>query len=131
MNEYLKSEKLSDIYDCPINLHLEKMQIQFQEEFDNHIINEVHKVGVDIDKEGLMQAIRNDRVRYETAFLDGWKSRGEIDGENEEDAQKSYEPREQKDAQSGWTRRYCGKCGKQFWRSAANFCEMCGAKVKK
>lgn len=40
-------------------------------------------------------------------------------------------PRIEKDASSGWTIKYCGNCGKQFWRPDANYCEVCGCKVKK
>lgn len=43
----------------------------------------------------------------------------------------SYYPRKEYDAQSGWTLFYCGKCNNGFWRSDANFCEVCGAKVKR
>ena len=44
--------------------------------------------------------------------------------------QEPIAPRLEKDTQSGWTLKYCGNCGKQFWRPDAKYCEVCGRPVK-
>ena len=63
------------MYDCPIKTFFKQsgdLVDNAREVYEGHIVTAVTKIGIDIDKEGLIKAIRNDRTRYEEAYQKGW-----------------------------------------------------------
>lgn len=61
-----------DIYNSPINVQLGAVETMMRQEYDNQVMRAVAKIGIDIDKEGLVEAINNDRKRYNEAYRQGW-----------------------------------------------------------
>ena len=69
-------------YDSPINLYsmVKEMTDGINSVTTDHVWKCVFQIGVDIDKEKLMQAIRQDRIRYEEAYQKGYlKSQEEFE----------------------------------------------------
>ena len=62
------------MYDCPIKTFMQTTQAKMQEEYEGQVVMAVQKVGIDVNKEELIQAIKNDRQRYEAAYQRGWNS---------------------------------------------------------
>ena len=71
---------MSDIYDFPIHMQLGPLMTSVENEQGRIIMKAVHDVGIEIDRESLIKAIRNDRQRYEEAYRKGYS-----------DCQKEYE----------------------------------------
>lgn len=69
-------------YDSPINLYsmVKEMTDGINSVTTDHVWKCVLQIGVDIDKEKLMQAIKQDRKRYEEAYQKGYlKSQEEFE----------------------------------------------------
>ena len=66
MNQY------KNIYDCPIELQLGEIETLHNQELGREIIRTVQKVGISIDRDGLIEAINNDHKRYEEAYNKGY-----------------------------------------------------------
>lgn len=62
----------TDIYDSPIRPIVKTSNVSFGEECDNIMMQAVHEVSVDIDREALVQAILADKRRYEDAYKKGY-----------------------------------------------------------
>ena len=62
-----------DIYNSPINVQLGAFQTMVREEYDKKVLHAVAQIGIDIDKEGLVEAINADRKRYNAAYAQGWE----------------------------------------------------------
>ncbi len=62
-----------DIYNCPIETQLSAVQTIMREEYDKRVLHTVQQIGIDIDKEGLIEALNQDRKRYEEAYKKGWE----------------------------------------------------------
>ena len=60
------------MYDCPISEQVGAIELMVREEHDRNIVRAVQKIGIDIDKEGLVEALNHDRKRYEEAYQKGW-----------------------------------------------------------
>ena len=60
------------MYDCPISEQVGAIELMMREEHDRNIVRAVQKIGIDIDKEGLVEALNHDRKRYEEAYQKGW-----------------------------------------------------------
>ena len=58
-------------YDSPINI-ISDIAKQINEQYDNAIYSAVQNMGIDIDKDKLIQAIAADRRRYEKAYSEGY-----------------------------------------------------------
>lgn len=71
---------VKSIYDCPINEKIGQLKTMMANEHDRFLIKAVQEVGIEIDHESLVQAIHNDRQRYEEAYKKGYS-----------DCQKEYE----------------------------------------
>ena len=64
------------MYESPINLSffddiISNMVKQQNEQEENHIVEYVRKIGIDVDKEELFKALRYDREQYEKGYQDG------------------------------------------------------------
>lgn len=60
------------IYDCPISEQIGHMKMLMADEHDDTVIRLVQEIGIEIDKESLVQAIHSDRKRYEEAYRKGY-----------------------------------------------------------
>lgn len=62
------------MYDCPIEMSRQLDGIEFimREERERTVLRAIQKVGIDIDRESLMQALNHDRERYEEAYQKGY-----------------------------------------------------------
>ena len=60
------------MYDCPIETQLSGLQLMIREEHNRQIMEAVQKIGIKIDKEGLIDALNHDRKRYDEAYQKGW-----------------------------------------------------------
>lgn len=61
-------------YESPIKMYIDKVTNNIIQEEEDHIISEIHKLGIVIDKEELMRALQYDRSQYELGFHDGSKN---------------------------------------------------------
>jgi len=61
-------------YDSPITSYDKELSRSIKEQLDGYIMQRVAQVGVDIDKEKLIQAITADEKRYVDAYNCGWKA---------------------------------------------------------
>lgn len=59
------------MYKSPIEL-IQSMTHEIQEEQEKMVVRAVNRAGVNIDRDGLIAAINNDRRRYEEAYQQGW-----------------------------------------------------------
>ena len=68
----LKLVDAYDAYKCPINVQLGAIETMMRESYDNQVLKAVGNIGIEIDKEGLVEAINHDRKRYNEAYNQGW-----------------------------------------------------------
>ena len=61
-----------NIYDFPISEQIGTLQTMMANQHDKMILRAVQKIGIEIDQESLVQAINNDRQRYEAAYRKGY-----------------------------------------------------------
>lgn len=59
-------------YQSPILASLGQVNYLVTEEYDKHILEAVGKIGIRIDKQGLIDALNQDRKRYDAAYNQGW-----------------------------------------------------------
>ena len=64
------------MYESPITRITEDIMKDIEKREEDYLIELVHKVGFDIDKEELAKALRYDRDQYEKGFDDGGLSAG-------------------------------------------------------
>lgn len=62
-----------DIYECPINEQIGELKTMMANEHDKMIVRAVQQIGIEIDQESLVQAVYNDRKRYEAAYKKGYE----------------------------------------------------------
>ena len=62
----------TDIYDSPITEQISQLKMMMANEHDKTILKAVQQIGIEIDQESLVQAINNDRQRYEAAYKKGY-----------------------------------------------------------
>lgn len=61
-----------NIYDYPIHETIGELKTMMANEHDRMVLKAVQNVGIEIDQESLVQAIHNDRQRYEEAYKKGY-----------------------------------------------------------
>lgn len=61
-----------NIYNSPIETHLRDLKPMMAEVYGHEVMKVVGQIGIEIDKEGLIQALSQDKIRYEKAYQDGW-----------------------------------------------------------
>lgn len=59
------------MYENPITRYTEDIMANIVKKEEGYLVESVHKVGFDIDKEELAKALRYDRDQYEKGFNDG------------------------------------------------------------
>lgn len=59
------------MYESPITRYTEDIMANIMKKEEGYLVESVHKVGFNIDKEGLAKAPRYDRDQYEKGFNDG------------------------------------------------------------
>lgn len=68
---------LSSGYISPIQMNIaditDKIGQSFNQELDDQILKEVHRVGIYVDKKELQKAMEYDRGQYEKGFKDGYE----------------------------------------------------------
>lgn len=105
-------------YESPINIISRQMEIQMEGE----IMKAVQKVGVQVDKEELIRALKYDRDQYQKGYNDGLL-----------DAQGPVIP-----TVNEFGEVFCGNCGENVGiigqsikiRVRTKYCSECGKKVK-
>lgn len=68
-------------YESPISVHTAFVTNSIKENQEGVILEAVQKIGVDVDKEELLKALRYDRGQYEKGVADGYEQ-GHKDGWN-------------------------------------------------
>lgn len=58
-------------YESPINVFQKQIEMQVERQIENHILKAVSEVGVSVDKEELLKALKYDREQYERGYQDG------------------------------------------------------------
>ena len=58
-------------YESPINAFQKQIEMQVERQMENHILKAVSEVGVTVDKEELLKALKYDREQYEKGYQDG------------------------------------------------------------
>lgn len=66
-------------YESPINIISQQMKIQMEGE----IMKAVQRVGIDVDKDELIRALKYDRAQYQKGYMDGF--RDALDGKGQEE----------------------------------------------
>ncbi len=112
------------MYKSPIEIYTENTLKEIVKQRDGYIFQEVQRIGVDVDKEELLRALKYDRNQYDAGYADGQRDavvhgRWIVDTEH--------------------LRANCSECGKMlrfsdemqiaFLRDEERFCYFCGAKM--
>lgn len=61
-------------YKSPISIWLTESQKAFEEQTEKQVYKEIINVGVEVDKEELLKALKYDREQYEKGFKEGANS---------------------------------------------------------
>ena len=72
-SEILKRKSETEIWSTPITLILTDLQVKTSNVEEQAIMEAVHRIGVEINKQELLDALNNDRRRYEEAYHEGEK----------------------------------------------------------
>ncbi len=67
-------ERFKEMYESPIEVIYSQVRTQLVEEEERQMLKAVHDVGVEVDRDELLKALRYDRDQYEKGFEDGKKS---------------------------------------------------------
>lgn len=67
-------KRVEEMYQSPIEVIYSQVRTQIVEEEERQILKAVHEVGVDVDREELIKALKYDRHQYKKGFEDGKKS---------------------------------------------------------
>ncbi len=69
------SEKISEFsYESPIELIVGQMRLEHEKRVEGEVIKAVQEVGVIVNKDELIKALRYDREQYKKGFADGCKA---------------------------------------------------------
>lgn len=66
--------EFKSIYDCPIEASISQIQTMMTQEYDKQILRAVGRIGIQIDEDGLVKALNQDRRRYEEAYYAGYSA---------------------------------------------------------
>ena len=115
-----------NIYECPISEQIGAMKTMMANEHDRMIVKAVQQIGIEIDQESLVQAIRGDRQRYEEAYKKGYADCEE----HYKEEQESIEPVCKILFDIPYY--FCGQCNEMLnmYSTMAMFCSKCGRPVK-
>jgi hypothetical protein len=65
------TEKGETMYKSPIDLFVTDIMTQIEKQTDDEIYKAVASVGINVDKDELIRALRYDRQQYEKGYMDG------------------------------------------------------------
>ena len=65
-------DPLEDMYEAPISVQMGQIHTMINDGYTGAVMKAIAQIGVQIDKEGLLAALQNDRKRYEEAYRKGW-----------------------------------------------------------
>lgn len=98
------------MYESPISI-TERIAHEIANEKDNQIFKAIAQIGVDVNKEEIIKALKYDRGQYEKGYRDGLKAAV---------------------IHAHWIRHPCSsECSNCNWLSGSTykFCPLCGAKM--
>ena len=107
------------MYECPIAIFQNRMEHNIRESVDGTIYEAVLKIGVHVDRDELLRALRYDRDQYAKGYEDG-KRDAERHGRWGE-----YEVHPLARSLDGYP---CTACG-QHEQRITSYCPNCGAKM--
>ena len=73
IKKQFKSIDVGDIYDCPIHLQVGQIQSMMNKSIEDQVFKMVSEIGIEINRQGFIDAINQDRKRYEEAYRRGWE----------------------------------------------------------
>ena len=62
----------TNIYDCPISEQIGELKMMMADEHDKMVLKAVQQIGIEIDRDSLIQAVNSDKKRYEEAYKKGY-----------------------------------------------------------
>lgn len=63
------------MYKSPISLIVEDIMVDFDKKLENEVMVRLRRdYGIEVDKDRLLAALRNDRQSYDDGYRDGWKA---------------------------------------------------------
>ena len=62
---------MNDLYKSPIEMMMSKTVHEIQTQQEEHILRGVFNVGINVDKEELIEALQYDRGQYDKGYADG------------------------------------------------------------
>lgn len=62
-----------NIWEAPIHTQVGEMKCMMANKFEQQVVKVVQEVGIEIDPKSLVEAINNDRRRYEEAYKRGFE----------------------------------------------------------
>ena len=106
------------MFDCGIHEFVAEFSRQVTEKHDAMVVEEVRKVGIDIDKERLERALLDAKSFYDDGYKDGTESR------------RAYWDFREFDELTGITAsNFCSHCGTPKGQIYDNYCGCCGCKM--
>ena len=72
MMEYKDLPDIKSIYDCPISTTISQIHSMINQSYTDQVLKAIKQIGIEINEQGLVEAINNDRRRYEAAYQKGW-----------------------------------------------------------
>lgn len=67
-------EEVKHVYDLPISTSISQLQTLVTQEYDRQILKAIGQIGIEIDEDGLIKALNQDRRRYEEAYNAGYSA---------------------------------------------------------
>ena len=112
----MKEISEEDFYDSPLFIQADAMRILVKQEQERQILKAIQNIGIEINKEDLVEALNNDRRRYEDAYRKGYAAA--INKEELIDMMPVYE-----------SVPHCGKCGYRL-QDDWQICPKCKARIR-
>lgn len=63
---------IKSIYDCPIETTVGQIHTMISRDYTDSVLRAVGQIGIEINEKGLVEAINQDKKRYEEAYQRGW-----------------------------------------------------------
>lgn len=67
-------DDIPTLYDAPISTSISQIQTMMTQEYDRQVLKAVGQIGIEIDERGLVDALNQDRRRYEEAYQAGYSA---------------------------------------------------------
>lgn len=68
------SIEFDNCWDSPIETYVGPLETRIRDEYGRQVMEAVGRIGIQIDKEGLIEALNSDKRRYAKAYQDGWNA---------------------------------------------------------